>query len=672
MIVVNSPEAGNSNSRRLNRTLAVLLGLASLILYLRTLAPGVLAGDSGEFQFVAYLGGIAHPTGYPLYLILGWLWSHLLPWGNVAWRVNLFSALWGGVAVALIYLLAERLLRTAVPTLPTLARYLAAAVAALTFACSDIFWSQAVIAEIYTLHAAFVAGVLWLVLWWAEGSEGTDGSEGATSRLTLVALACGLSLTHHRTMLLLAPAGLLFVWLTLQTNRTRMNTGEHGSTIGSPWSSAWGRVLAALLLPLLIYLYIPLRAPHVSYLAVPLSAGRSLQLYDRSLLGLLNFVLGRVFAGALLSPAAAWTRLSLAGGVLLRQFGWVGIMLGLLGLVRLIVGRRWRLLILTGLSFAALMAFNLFYGIGDIHVFFIAPALIMACWIGIGVAALAEMVRANRKSQMANRNLEFAISDLPSAMVALLSLALPITLLLHNFSLVDRSSDTAARDRWQAILAAPTPEEAILVSNDRDEVMPLWYMQQVEGVRPDLTGLFPLIVQEPGWGNVAQVVERALETGRSVYLIKPMPGLEVKFALQPTEGLIEVLGPAASGPPEEPSGLALADTVRLHGYDLRSPLEPGTVLDVALHWQPLAEIGGDYTSFVHLLDAEGQKVAQSDHLPGGVYYPTSLWQPGETLLDMHRLVLPEALGPAPRTLLVGFYRQPSLEQLGEPLRIVVQ
>ncbi len=656
---------------RLNRTLAVLLGLSALALYLRTLAPGVLAGDAGEFQFVAYLGGIAHPTGYPLYLMLGWLWSHLLPWGNVAWRMNLFSALCGGLAVGLTYLLAERLLRASTPTLPTVARCLTAAVAAFTFACSDIFWSQAVIAEIYTLHAAFVAGVLWLVLWWQEGAEGTDGSEGAIGRLTLVALACGLSLTHHRTMLLLAPAGLLFVWLALRTDRTRMNTGEHGSTVGSPWFSAWGRVLAALLLPLLLYLYIPLRAPHMSYLTVPLSAGRSLQLYDRSLLGLLNFVLGRVFAGALLSPAAAWTRLSLAGRVLLRQFGWAGIILGLIGLVRLFIGRRWRLLALTALSFAALMSFNLFYGIGDIHVFFIAPALIMACWMGIGVAAVAEKVRANRKWQIANGSLEFAISNLPSAMVALLSLALPITLLLHNFPLIDRSGDTAARDRWQAILAAPTPEEAILVSNDRDEVMPLWYMQQVEGVRPDLTGLFPLIVQEPGWGNVAQVVERALETGRPVYLIKPMPGLEVKFALQPAEKLVEVLGPAVSGPPERASDLVLADTVRLLGYDLGSPLEAGGVLEVALHWQPLVEMDGDYTSFVHLLDAEGQKVAQSDHLPGGVYYPTSLWQPGEMLLDVHRLVLPEALGPAPHTLLVGFYQQPSLQRLGEPLRIVI-
>jgi hypothetical protein len=111
--------------------------------------------------------------------------------------------------------------------------------------------------------------------------------------------------------------------------------------------------------------------------------------------------------------------------------------------------------------------------------------------------------------------------------------------------------------------------------------------------------------------------------------------------------------------------------LRLLGSDLRSPLEPGGVLDLALYWQPLREMDQDYTSFVHLLDAEGRKVAQSDHRPGGVYYPSSLWRPGETLLDVHRLDLPPALGPAPHTLLVGFYEQPSLQQPGEPLRIAL-
>ncbi len=96
--------------------------LLAFLLYLRTLAPGLLGGDSGEFQFAAWLGGFAHPTGYPLYLLLGWLWTHLLPLHDPAWRMNAFSALWGGVATGLVYLLALRMLRPPSPTLPPLRR----------------------------------------------------------------------------------------------------------------------------------------------------------------------------------------------------------------------------------------------------------------------------------------------------------------------------------------------------------------------------------------------------------------------------------------------------------------------------------------------------------------------------------------------------------------------
>ena len=93
--------------------IALIASVFALLLYLRTLAPGVLGGDSGEFQFAAWLGGFAHPTGYPLYLLLGWLWTHLLPLHDPAWRMNAFSALLGAVATGLVYVLALRMLRQA-------------------------------------------------------------------------------------------------------------------------------------------------------------------------------------------------------------------------------------------------------------------------------------------------------------------------------------------------------------------------------------------------------------------------------------------------------------------------------------------------------------------------------------------------------------------------------
>ena len=182
-------------STRLDYALALLTALLAFVLYLRTLAPGVLGGDSGEFQFAAWLGGFAHPTGYPLYLLLGWLWTHLLPLHDPAWRMNAFSALWGGVATGLVYLLALRMLRqaTANPWSRLLALF-----AALTFAVTPTFWSQATLAEVYTLNAALVAAILLgLVIW---------GQTGSRRALYLTALLYGLSLAHHRTTLLYLPA----------------------------------------------------------------------------------------------------------------------------------------------------------------------------------------------------------------------------------------------------------------------------------------------------------------------------------------------------------------------------------------------------------------------------------------------------------------------------------
>jgi len=82
----------------------------------------------------------------------------------------------------------------------------------------------------------------------------------------------------------------------------------------------------------------------------------------------------------------------------------------------------------------------------------------------------------------------------------------------------------------------------------------------------------------------------------------------------------------------------------------------GDALQIDLHWQPLRALEADYTSFVQVLDANGDKIAQSDHQAGGIYYPTSLWRPGETLRDRHTLVLPADAPSGPYRLLVGMYR----------------
>src|SRR6476659_286344 len=115
--------------------ICLALALGALALYMATLLPGIGSGDTAEFQRVAPTLGVAHPTGYPLYTMLGWLWSRLPLGGTPAWRMNLFSAVAGALAVGVLYAAARALGQ---------ARAVAAA-AALTLAASRTFWSQSTI-----------------------------------------------------------------------------------------------------------------------------------------------------------------------------------------------------------------------------------------------------------------------------------------------------------------------------------------------------------------------------------------------------------------------------------------------------------------------------------------------------------------------------------------------
>jgi hypothetical protein len=218
------------------------------------------------------------------------------------------------------------------------------------------------------------------------------------------------------------------------------------------------------------------------------------------------------------------------------------------------------------------------------------------------------------------------------------------------------------------ILDQPLPEGAILVSNDRNEITPLLYLQHVEGARPDLITMFPLMLPGEEYSNVVRVIDGVIDLGRPIYLVKPMPGLEIKYQMEPFGPLVEVVGPAVTGEPESATDLALDHSLVLIGYDLEPDTpSPGEELHVTLYWGVKEDLVEDYHSYVHLVDEEGRVVAQSDHQPGGSYYPTSLWQPAEMLVDEHVFAIPIDGTESTLQLLAGMYLYPSLEPLGELL-----
>ena len=674
--------------------LATGCGLLALILYLQTLAPSVAAvfDDSLEFPLVAHRLAIAHPTGYPLYTLLAKLFASG-PWQNVAWAVNLLSAIAGGLTVGLVYLIARRV-----------ARRLPAVIGALAFAVSPVFWSQAVVAEVYTLNAAFVALLLWLALRWAERPLwpvnpfsllfATSQSRrdlflprqrfwmrlpGGVRRAGFLlwsgyrhffprvppkrrfqphpliyglAAVYGLALTHHRTILLLTPALLFFILLVERRalQRPALLGPEHPNR--RRWRQVAGRPIvilsACLLLPLLLYLYLPIRG-HVGSLDGT---------YENTWSGFWRWVTASgysVFFGE--NPLARDLDAAFYGGLFWRQFGPVGLALAGLGLGGLLrqhgadrrgpLGSRvgLRVLALTGLAFATYVAFALFYRVPDVEVFFIPAFLLVAVWMAMGLDYAARLLRP-RGSRVAWRRL-LSVAGL---LVLVAAVAQPLVLTIHNYPDLDLSRRWIVHDYGQYVLDQDLPYGNSTVVGLLGEMTLLRYFQETTGGRPDLV---TVVADEEG--ERREAVDAALDAGRAVYITRPLPGAAANLTLDAVIGLIDVLdhretlmhiGGPSSDVPELPRSVGAEPLpgLELLGYGVHEHRG---------HWQAWARLrlwwraprGLDQAHRIsaRLVNAEGQVVAATDAEPVAGTYPTTAWRAGEVVADAYEIPLPTGL-----------------------------
>jgi hypothetical protein len=198
-------------------------------LYATTLGPGIEYWDTGEMQTVPYILGIAHPTGFPLFILLGWCFSHVVVVGNVAWRLSLFSALASAAAAAVLCTFVRDITRSALVGLA----------AAFAFSVVDIVWLHAIRAEVHDLALACTA--LALV------AAARAGANLSTRALMLAALGCGLGIATHPVVALAVPAAVAFAWPALRR---------------AAWSER-GTAALAIVVPLGLYAYIPIRSAYV-------------------------------------------------------------------------------------------------------------------------------------------------------------------------------------------------------------------------------------------------------------------------------------------------------------------------------------------------------------------------------------------------------------------------
>ena len=596
----------------------ILLLAGVLPVYILTLNPGVLGGDIGELQFVSHILGLAHPTGTPFYILLGKLWT-LLPFGpSVAWRMNLLSAVAASLSVFIVYQIIYLNTRRVIPALST----------ALFFAFGPVFWEQATMADKYAFNALLLALVLYLALRW--------GQTHSPATLNLLALVYGLSLTHHRTMVLFAPALLGYIWWK-----------ERAAQEGALWGD-WRRLLrlaALFFAPLLFYLYLPW------------AESRNLPpgtWHPRTLEDWYHYIMDTGQIGYLyVDLADVGERLLFYVRTLQRDFTWIGLLLGLGGLA-------WQfrrrpadaVFLLANFSLQAFLAAN--HHLPRQWTFFIPSFMIYALWIGEALGAVwagFEPLRA----RWGKLGLVLAI------ILALVMLLVPLVPFRERYQAFrDIHHGEGTLDVWRQALklgrmgdrigSAITlvDQDAVIVA-DWEQATPLWYYQQVEGQRPDVDIVYPV-----------ERLDEAAAKGRPLYISRNLPGLAERWRPSSTGPLIALNIEPVRQPPAGivPLSIRLGDTFELTGFVYgEDDFYPATVVPVTLFWRALQDPPYDYSISLRLIDEAGQEVFQIDsqHPVLGTF-PTSQWTAGEVIGDYYEIQLPSELPPGAYRWGVILYR----------------
>ncbi|HYL87162.1 MAG TPA: DUF2723 domain-containing protein, partial [Burkholderiales bacterium] len=178
------------------------VAVALFALYAATAPRTVALEDDGLFILSSYFLGIEHPPGYPLFTLIGHLFTYL-PFGSVAYRVHLASAMFGALTGGMAWLCARSLIAGRLP----------AYLAALALGASPVFWSQAVIAEVYTFNTFFFLVLAFMGLRICPPGSPAAGIAQANRWLAWMAFVFGLSLSnHYPLMLLVAPAFVVLLW----------------------------------------------------------------------------------------------------------------------------------------------------------------------------------------------------------------------------------------------------------------------------------------------------------------------------------------------------------------------------------------------------------------------------------------------------------------------------
>jgi hypothetical protein len=476
---------------------AAAVTLVALAIYLRTMLPSTFFWDTGEAQTVPATLSIFHPTGFPVYALIGWAWSQL-PIGEVAWRMNLLSGICVAIAAGLVVLIAGHLIAESNRSL----RAGAAGVAGLAFAFAAEPWENATRADVHALNVVFVALVVWLLIVWAAAHR--SNSRHADRWLVVAALAFGLGIGAHPLVGLTAfgvAAWLLFIHARL-------------------WRR-WRLVAlcaAMVAIGVASYAYIFLRAiidpaPALFY-AHPDTWERFRYLVFAEQFRDLFTDFG--------SPLADfWTKWDVTERVLAAQLPIVGWLLVAAGAAILAV-RRLEAFAFLGLVVVATVLYAMNFRDGDIDRYYLPTIAVTAPLIGVALSFIASNVaRAVAEFSLrfeASRRTRRWLAAGAAATIVGLGALLPAAALVTGYRSHDQSANRAA-DEWVASVYEQLPPNAVLVSWWSYST-PLWYHRWVLGERPDVTIIDERKILDDGYRTMRNAI-RSFFGERPVYVVPP-------------------------------------------------------------------------------------------------------------------------------------------------------
>lgn len=409
------------------------VGLITFAVWMLTRAPGLTYTDSGELAAACAVWGVAHPSGYPLFTMLGHVWL-LLPWPSAIVGMGTLCALIVSAACAVAVPTVRQLLHT-VGVTEARASVLAI-VSALALAFSAVVWQQATGVEVYGLNLLLLIGALWATL--------RSFDDAQSVRFTLLAgFLAGLAVANHLSIVFVLP-GAFWLWYAAANRRDRK------------------RLIPFLLAPALIgislYALLPLR----SAAEPPINWG----MVHRSLEAFLYHVKGTQFGVWMFSSGEATQKnLGFIVRALAESVAWVGVVPVVVGAVTLVQRRR-HVAVGLLLMLVGNVVITAGYAIPDIESYVIPSIVVAVLLFAVGIARLTQHPSRSR--------------------YAVAAVAVPVFALVSGWKANDVSSfrGVEAYSRW---MLANADSGAVIISHQWDyAVSALWYLQTVEGVRPDV------------------------------------------------------------------------------------------------------------------------------------------------------------------------------------------